>query len=356
MENLVKILNHFEVGTIDELIDIALVPVCILLVAVCVGMKINGVIKNYIERRFATAEDTTVKLVIINALRGLPRTWCIATGIYWTINSLNITPAVTNLLSKLLFILIVFTITQVVARAISGIIDLFAARNTNIPQTSLLNNIASAIIYAMGMLIILEYCGISIAPIITALGVGGMAVALGLQDTLANIFAGIHLMIAKQIRIGDYIKLNSGEEGRVSDITWRYTTVMHVLGNAIVIPNQKILSAIWTNYSNPEENMVIKVPIGVSYDSDLEHVERVTLEVAQAVTNKVEPEVTEPPKILFHTFNDSSIDFNVLLNVSEISKRAVLTHEFIKAIKTRYDAEGIDIPFPIRTVYNKDKQ
>lgn len=355
MQHLAKILEHFEAKTIDELIDVAMVPACILIVSVCIGVKINGIIKKYIDRHFATAEDTTIKIVIINALRGLPRTWCITTGIYWTINALELTPAVTNLLSKILFMVIVFTITQVISRAVSGFIDLFAQRNTNIPQTSLLNNIASAIIYAMGMLIILEYCGISVAPIITALGVGGMAVALGLQDTLANIFAGIHLMIAKQIRIDDYIKLSSGEEGRVSDITWRYTTIMDVLGNAIVIPNQKILTAIWTNYSNPEEHMVVKIPIGVSYDSDLEFVEQVTIEVAQAVTREIEPNVTATPKVLFHTFNDSSIDFNVLLHVSEIGKRAVLTHAFIKAIKARYDAEGIDIPFPIRTVYNNNK-
>lgn len=337
--------------TFKELMDMFFIPVLILIGFLTVGFFINKFINSLIEKKFNQSEDASLKYVIITSLRGLPRTWCIVTGIYWSINALTIAAPVVHLLSYIIYIFITMTIAQVLARAAAGVFNLYVQHNDNISQTSLLNNIISGIIYAIGIMISLEACGISVTPILTALGVGGMAVALALQDTLSNVFAGIHLMIARQIRIGDYIRINSGEEGRVTDISWRYTTIMEVLGNAIIIPNNKILSAILVNFSNPKEDMIVKMPIGVSYDSDLEHVERVTLEVARAVTAEVDPDVTQAPKLFFHTFADSSIDFNVLMHISEVSKRNRLKHEFIKALTKRYREEGIDIPFPIRTVY-----
>lgn len=337
--------------TFKEIMDMFFIPGIILTGFLIVGFFINKFINDLIEKRFNRSEDTSLKYVIITSLRGLPRTWCIVTGIYWSLHALTVAAPVTHLLSYIIYFFITMTIAQVIARAASGTINLYIQKNDNMSQTSLLNNIVSAIIYAIGIMVSLEECGISVTPILTALGVGGMAVALALQDTLANIFAGIHLMIARQIRIGDYIRINSGEEGRVTDISWRYTTIMEVLGNAIIIPNNQILSAILINFSNPKEDMIVKMPIGVSYDSDLEHVERVTLEVARAVTAEVDPDVTYAPKLFFHTFADSSIDFNVLMHISEVSKRNRLKHEFIKALTKRYREEGIDIPFPIRTVY-----
>ena len=177
-----------------------------------------------------------------------------------------------------------------------------------------------------------------------------MAVALGLQETLANIFSGLHLILSKQLRLGDYIRLSSGEEGRVTDITWRFTTLLGGSGNVIVVPNQKIASAILTNFSMPKQALSISVPVGVSYDSDLEQVERVTLEVAREVMERVDHKLDQEPAVRFHTFADSSINFNVILHSSEFANQFLLKHEFIKALTKRYRQEGIEIPFPVRTI------
>ena len=98
--------------------------------------------------------------------------------------------------------------------------------------------------------------------------------------------------------------------------------------------------------------MTIKVPCGVAYDSDLDFVEKVTVEVAEQVTKAIDATVTKKPAVYFHTFNDSSIDFNVVLHCSQFADQFRLKHEFIKALTRRYRQEGIEIPFPIRTVYN----
>ena len=173
------------------------------------------------------------------------------------------------------------------------------------------------------------------------------------NKTLANICAGIYLLMSKQLSIDDYVRLSTGEEGRVADITWRFTTIIATSGNAVVVPNQKISSAIITNYCMPEPDMTIKVLCGVAYDSDLDFVEQVTLEVAWDITQKIDNTITKKPGVYFHTFNESSIDFNVVLHCSKFADQFKLKHEFIKALTKRYRQEGIEIPFPIRTVYNR---
>ncbi len=289
--------------------------------------------------------------IFVNAIRGLPISWCSGVGLYWTINSLDIPATVSRLLSSLLFTVIIFTITRVIARTLSGIINFYTMRSAqNMPKTSLLNNIVSFSIYAVGFLVILQYYGISVAPILTALGVGGMAVALGLQDTLANIFAGLHLILSKQLRIDDYIKLSTGEEGRVSDITWRFTTLQSVNNNVVVVPNQNISKAIITNYSMPRQDITVSVEIGVSYDSDLDKVERVCIDVGKRVLEKFDPEIKITPAVRFNLFADSSINLKVLMHVSDFPNQYIVKHEYIKAITKEFRKENIEIPYPIRTI------
>lgn len=334
----------------EHILDILFVPICIQIGALLIGTFISRLINRYLQ---STVNHESWQYIFVNALKGLPISWCSGVGLYWTINSLEIPATVSKLLSYLLFAVIIFTLTRVIARTLSGIIDFYTMRSEqNMPKTSLLNNLINILVYAMGALIILQYCGISVAPILTALGVGGMAVALGLQDTLANIFAGLHLILSKQLRLNDYIKLSSGEEGRVSDITWRFTTLQSVSNNVVVVPNQSISKAIITNYSMPRQDITVSIAIGVSYDSDLEQVEAICIETAKEVLSRLDPEVDVEPVVRFNLFADSSINFNVIMHVSEFSNQYIVKHEFIKAITKIFRREHIEIPFPIRTVIN----
>lgn len=334
----------------DRILDILFVPICIQMGALFIGTFLSRLINRYLQN---TINRESWQYIFVNALKGLPISWCSGVGLYWTINSLEIPATISKLLSYLLFAVIIFTLTRVIARTLSGIIDFYTMRSDqNMPKTSLLNNLINILVYAMGALIILQYCGISVAPILTALGVGGMAVALGLQDTLANIFAGLHLILSKQLRLNDYIKLSSGEEGRVSDITWRFTTLQSVSNNVVVVPNQSISKAIITNYSMPRQDITVSVAIGVSYDSDLEQVEAVCIKTAKQVLAKLDPKVEVEPVVRFNLFADSSINFNVIMHVSEFSNQYIVKHEFIKEITKAFRKEQIEIPFPIRTVIN----
>jgi len=336
-----------------HLLEMLIVPLCILLAALTAGITLNRMIKKRVMHRLSS-DETSWQNIFINALQGVPISFCLVVGLYWIVNTIDIIEPLVRIFSYILFTVIILTITRVIARTVSGVIDMQIERSQQkMPKTTLLNAIVNGIIYAMGILVVLQYYGISIAPILTALGVGGMAVALALQETLANIFSGLHLILSKQLRLGDYIHLSSGEEGRVTDITWRFTTIVPVgEGNMVVIPNQKIASSIITNYSMPRQDIVLKIPVGVAYDSNLQQVEDVTLDVARQVLTDLNEKLDEgrQPSVRFYNFGDSSIDFNVFLHSSRFDDQFRLKHEFIKALTARFREEGIEIPFPIRTV------
>ena len=339
----------------DNLVDLLLVPSCIVLAALAAGIIADRLIRRYIGHHLAV-EESTWKYVLIRSMQGVPIFFSFIVGLYWAIDAVEISPTVTKLLSYLLFTSNVFSITRVLARTVDGVVTMYFERSgRNLPKTTLLNSILVGVIYAMGLLVILQYYGISIAPILTAAGVGGMAVALALQETLANIFAGLHLILSKQLRIGDYIRLGTGEEGRVTDITWRFTTIIPLgASSTIVIPNKTIAGANISNFSLPTQNINVSVPVGVAYDSDLATVERVTIETAKEVLARVDNNPNAEPLVRYTDFGDSSINFNVILPSSMFDNQGIIKHEFIKALTDRYRTEGIDIPFPIRTIIQEE--
>jgi small-conductance mechanosensitive channel len=213
--------------------------------------------------------------------------------------------------------------------------------------------IIKGIIYLVGFLVLLAHLGISIAPLLTALGVGGLAVALALQDTLANLFAGLHILVEKSIRVGDFIRLETGQEGYVDDITWRTTRVRMLPNNMVVIPNSKMSQSVVTNYYLPEKRMSLLIPISVAYASDPEHIEHVLVEEAKEGAKSIPGLLSDPePFVRFIPgFGESSLDLTLICQVREFTDQYLAQHELRKRIFKRFKKEGIEIPFPQRTVH-----
>jgi small-conductance mechanosensitive channel len=211
--------------------------------------------------------------------------------------------------------------------------------------------IVRLIVLMLGALILLDTLHISITPLLASLGVGGLAVGLALQGTLSNLFAGVQVIGTQPVRVGDFIKLESGEEGYVIEIGWRATRIQMLPNNTVIIPNSKLADSVITNYYLPEKELAVLVQVGVSYNSDLKHVERVTIEVAREIQKTVQGAVTEfEPFIRYHTFDSSSINFSVIMRAHEFVDNYLMKHEFIKRLHARYQQEGIVIPWPIRTL------
>ena len=293
--------------------------------------------------------------VLIRSLKSSVVLWCLLLGIYIALNFVSLPDKILALTQKILLVLVLFTAFLFLARFLSDLIQIYEDKIKGaLPGASIFKNLIKGFVLVIGFLMILHTIGISITPLITTLGIGGLAVALALQDTLANLFAGLHIVATKKVRPGDYIKIETGEEGYVTDITWRDTTIRQLPNNIVIIPNSKLASAIVTNYYFPERELAVLVQVGVSYDSDLEKVEKVTIEVAKEVMQEVSGGVPEfNPFIRYHTFDDFSINFTVILRAKEFVDQYLVKHEFVKRLKKRYDQEGIEIPFPIRTVFLK---
>jgi small-conductance mechanosensitive channel len=305
-------------------------------------------------KKFAARTSWEGDELIIAAIRGVAILWCAIAGIYGALYNLPIEPKIAAIIEKILLVLLIISATIVIAKITVGLIALHSKKTANLPSASLFINMTRILIFSIGILIILQSIGISITPLITALGIGGLAVALALQPTLSNLFAGLQIIISKQVEVGDYVQLDSGEKGYVTDISWRNTKIREIWNNLIVVPNSKLADAIVTNFHLPQKEMSVIVECGVSYDSDLEKVEKITIDVAKKVLDEIQGGQSEfEPFIRFHTFGDSSINFNIILRVKEFVNQYLVTHEFIKALHKRYGKEGITIPFPIRTLYMK---
>ncbi|MHB8994829.1 MAG: mechanosensitive ion channel family protein [Armatimonadota bacterium] len=226
-----------------------------------------------------------------------------------------------------------------------------ADMRSRVQYVGALRKISAIAIVVVGVLTLAGQMGYKIPPLLTGLGIGGLAVALALQDTLANLFAGFYMMFDQPVHVGDYIQLKSGEEGFVQEIGWRNTRIRPWSNSDILIPNSVLSQTIFTNHYLPAQELSVVVECGVSYYSKLANVEQVTLEVATEVLARVEGSARAwEPRVYFHTFGDSNVEFRVVLRAQEFSAQYQLKSEFIKALHERFAAEGIEISFPMRKV------
>jgi small-conductance mechanosensitive channel len=328
---------------------------------VFLGVVVFGfIIRSIIVRRLtAWSKRTTTQLddIIISSIRGPMIIWFVMLGIYVALEISSLPERVVGAIDKVVLVLIIFSVTLALANLASRLIASYGARDQGARSvTSLTQNVARIIVFIVGILVILNALGISITPLLATLGVGGLAVALALQDTLANLFAGLHINLARQIRVGDYVRLESGQEGYITDVGWRATRIRMLPNNIVLVPNDKLAKSIVTNYHLPSQDLSVLVDVGVHYATDLERAEAVTVEVAREVMKEVQGGVPEfEPFIRYNKFGDSSINFTAILRAREFVDQYLVKHEFIKRLSARYAKEGIVIPFPIRAI-NYDQE
>lgn len=205
----------------------------------------------------------------------------------------------------------------------------------------------------LGTMLVLDNLGISLTAVWTTLGVGSVAIALALQDTLSNFFAGVYIRLDRPVRLGDYVKLDGGNEGFVVQIGWRSTRIRTLPNNIVVVPNAKLATAVITNYSMPESQMSLLVPVSVSYDADPDQVERILIEESRKAASEVDGLLSDPsPFVRFIPgFGESSLDFTLICRVGTYVDQYLAQHELRKRILARFRDEHIQIPYPQRDVH-----
>ena len=335
-----------------SLVERLIVPLVIIAAALLVGVFLRNVVFSYLQK-LAKRTKWRFDDVVIDAARSGVISWSLAVGLYVLIQTQGLSRNAVEILSKALGVLVIFSVTVVASNIGTEIIEYYKSVIVGLASaTSLLKNIIRLTVYSIGVLIILDDLHISIAPLLTALGVGGLAIGLGLQETLSNFFSGLQILAARQIQVGNYVRLSTGDEGYVEDLNWRATVIRTLSGNHVIVPNKNIASLIVTNYERPMPEVSVSMNVGVDYSSDLDKVEAVTIEVARDVQKTVAGAKRDfEPFIRYNQFGDSSIDFSVIMRGNSYVDQYLMKHEFIKRLKARYDKEGISIPFPARTVY-----
>ena len=314
-----------------------------------------------LARRTATDLDDVVLL----PLRTLALWGVLLLGLYHSLGSLTAVvtrPQVMGTITRALSVAAVGVVVWTVLRLVNGVfawhVRRAAERRERAEDVShiaaLARKVIGLLVLALGLLYTLQVVGVDISPLLAGGAIGGLAVALALQDTLSNLFAGFHLTIDRPVKVGDFIRLESGEEGFIEEIGWRSTKVRVWANNVVVIPNTKLSQSVLMNYYLPAEEMSVYVPCGVSYDSDLQRVEEVVIEVARQVMSQVEGSALDwEPVVRWQEFGDFAVTFTTVLRVREFGAQYRLRSDFVKALHQRFRQEGIEIPFPIRTVIIK---
>ena len=309
-----------------------------------------------VMRLLAHRTETQLDDMIVHALRGPLYMVLVVTGIWLALLQIPELVPYRDPVHDAGVILLLILATIAVVRVVNAVLICYGSEIA--PRTAggldnkivpLLQRVSKVVIYAIGLLIILDQLNVNISPILAGLGIGGLAVALALQSTLSNFLAGTYVISDAIIHIGDYIMLDSGQDGFVEDIGWRTTKLRNWQGNLIIFPNSKLAEAIVTDFEKPEKAMLFSVGCGVSYESDLSKVERVAMQVAEETMRKYPEGVKDfKPVLRFKSFGDSNIDFDIILKAIDRAAHYYLKSEFIKALHKRFAEEGIEIQYPVR--------
>ncbi|MDP6339565.1 MAG: mechanosensitive ion channel family protein [Candidatus Marinimicrobia bacterium] len=328
---------------------------------VLVGILLGWLFKRFIHSRLKKVTEKTKWKgddVVFEAIESHIVLWFFLASLNIASSSIPfISDEYIGYLSKIIISALILSVTMASSRIGVGLLNFWAERQgTDLPSTTIFVNLARIIIISIGVLVILQSLGISITPLLTALGVGGLAVSLALKDTLADFFAGLHILLSQKVKPGDFVEMDSGHMGYVQNITWRHTTLMERTNNIVTIPNSKISAAIVKNYDKGDPSFSIRVSVGVSYNSDLDHVVKVTEEVAEGVVRDVDGAKKDaPPIVRCFEFADSSVNLKIYFRGLKYGDQHPIIDEFIRRIHKRFNQENIEIPFPIRTLIHKNQ-
>jgi small-conductance mechanosensitive channel len=201
------------------------------------------------------------------------------------------------------------------------------------------------IIIALGLLMFLDSVGISIGPLLASLGIGSIAIALALQETVKNIFSGFFLIADKPLEVGDYVRLQSGQEGQLFELGWRSSKFRMPTSEVVVVPNSQLIDSIVTNYRATEGEVAVPIDLAVLNSNNPSHVERVVREVACEVIAELRPDGSGyEPEVIFRGISSNVINLTVLIHTKSSDSITPLRSEFIKRALARFAREEIKLP------------
>ena len=330
----------------------------IIIIFFIIAKMVNAIIKRFVlhisAKTKSQLDDLIVKAISLPIIVGI-----VLMGIFIALQGLPELSQYADPINSAFTVFYILFAALIAIRLINALVQWYALEVAQKTQSKvdeqflpMIKRVISGIVLLLALVWILGVFGVEITALVATLGVGGIAIALALQDTLKEFFSGAHVILDKPIRIGDFIELESGDKGTVTDIGWRSTTIKTFSRNYVIIPNSMLASSKLINYDQPKQELGFSVEGGIGYQEDLDRVEKVLVDEAKKALKKMGTGAKDfEPFVRYQGFGDSNIDFKVVFRVKTYSDQFALKHEFIKSIKKRFDKEGIEISWPVRKVY-----
>ncbi len=314
-----------------------------------VGFALNRLLHHWGNR----LSDGWGKMVF-SLLESLSMPLLFIAALYLGLESLPLPEKFEHFGSKLVFALVVLVLMYFPAKVIVLALRRMGQKDPSMLRVTQPASFVVQMLFALlGTIIFLENLGVTLTAVWTTLGVGSVAVALALQETLSNLFSGLYLLADRPIGPNDYIRLDTNQEGYVLRIGWR-STVLRTLGNNyVIIPNSTMAKATITNFSEPETRMSYSLPVGVAYGTDPQKVEKALLEATrEAIRDGLQGLLSapEPSVSLIPGFGDSSLNFSLNVQLNQFTDQFPVQSDLRKRIIKKFQEAGIDMPFPTRTV------
>jgi small-conductance mechanosensitive channel len=319
----------------------------LVLTGLALAIAVRAVGDRYLKRVTSRINGEVDDIVLKGVHSALYVTLAVA-GAYVGTRVYDISPGIAVPLEAgtLSFIVVVWMVTLLrVGRKASTVVT--DSRYIDRQMVPILQNVWSAVIAGVAVFLLLVLWDIDVTPLLASAGIAGIIVGLAARDTLANFFGSLSLYLDGTYKVGDYVVLETGERGRVEDISVRSTVIRTRDDILVTVPNSKLSNAAIINESTPKTKRRIRVPLGVAYGTDIDRLQEILLEEAVEVGLVLE---RPKPRVRFREFGGSSLNFELLCWVNNPAQRARATHQLNSAIYKRLQTEGIEIPFPQRDV------
>ena len=325
----------------------AMLPDWLIGIAIVVGALLLGVVIDVVAvwlLNHDVGPGQRSRRAVARALSGQPEIWAVLIALDVVKPFEFLTGQAAIWMSRSVTALAVLSVTLFFARLAGWLIRAYLSKDSvAAPSGSIFVNLTRLLIWAVGITFMLGVLGVQIGPLVASLGVVGLAVSLGLQDTLANFFSGLQITMSRQIQPGQYIRLSTTEEGTVTDVTWRNTTMRSPSNDLVIIPNSVIARAQITNFTAEDEQHTAAIPFSVKYGSDLEDVKRIALEVARDVRDKTHGTIKEfEPTCRFRAFGPDGISAAVTIRVDSYQDRLPVVSELVERLHAQLAENGFE--------------
>ncbi len=310
-------------------------------IGLIVCLAVREVVARIVQRE--AKSHLTFAHVLMDVTRLPSVFWCLAAALEIALHYANLNQRQEVVAEQLIAAFLIISISLAGASLAVRMLRVYGERNAMpFAVAGLSSTLTRVFVLAIGALVLMHHFDIAVGGVLTALGIGGLAVALALQDTLANFFAGVHILIEAPIRLGDFIRLSSNEEGIVTDIGWRTTRVRTGNNNTIVIPNTKITSGILTNYSLPDRRCATEITVQTGMDADPDLVAHLALDIAQ----NTEGVLMDPtPVVLFDPgVTAISLQFKLVVSVPDQSQRGGVQSQIRLQLLKAFHEHNVPLP------------